>query len=364
MSDRPTVLHYLGADDDYGGIVSVVRALAATGRFACVFGANHGFVQHRTDPLPVQALPTMRAETISLANFYRARTAARAVHMWLRNNEGAVFHGHTRAGLLVALWLHRFGERRVAVTVHCYGRQRWFYRWATRRLGTRMYWLTPTMKAYYGVGDGTWRQCIPNSVPGEPSPARRQLLQPGKLALGGAGMFVRWKRWERVLEALALLPPELRCNVSFTHIGAAEANVDSRHYAAELRATTQRLGLDANVTWKGWQPSSSALLAATDAVVVSSCREPFSMIALEALRAGVPVLGANEGGLRDVIAPGRNGWLYDGDSASALADRMRAMLDPGGLAKLDFDPRLLARFHSSVVSQQWAEVYASLLART
>ena len=35
---------------------------------------------------------------------------------------------------MVALWLARAGERRVVVSVHCYGRQRWFYRWAARQL--------------------------------------------------------------------------------------------------------------------------------------------------------------------------------------------------------------------------------------
>jgi len=45
-----TVLHYLGADDDRGGIVSVVRAMAATGEFACVLGVNPRFEAQRPAP--------------------------------------------------------------------------------------------------------------------------------------------------------------------------------------------------------------------------------------------------------------------------------------------------------------------------
>src|SRR5689334_15355726 len=33
-----TVLHYTGAENDRGGIMSVVHALAATGHFGCVLG--------------------------------------------------------------------------------------------------------------------------------------------------------------------------------------------------------------------------------------------------------------------------------------------------------------------------------------
>ena len=67
-----------------------------------------------------------------------------------------IFHGHSRAGLLVGLWLRLFGGERVVVSVHCHGRQKWFYRWAALVLGERMVWLTPAMKAHYDVGARTW----------------------------------------------------------------------------------------------------------------------------------------------------------------------------------------------------------------
>ena len=46
-----TVLHYTGADDDRGGVMSAVRALATADRFTCVLGVNPGFRQHRQPPL-------------------------------------------------------------------------------------------------------------------------------------------------------------------------------------------------------------------------------------------------------------------------------------------------------------------------
>ena len=65
-ADQPrTVLHYLGYDDDRGGIVSVVRALAEAGRFDCVLGMNAGAVQRRTPALPVKFFTPLAGETIS-----------------------------------------------------------------------------------------------------------------------------------------------------------------------------------------------------------------------------------------------------------------------------------------------------------
>ena len=42
------VLHYTGATDDRGGVMSVVHALATTGYFECVLGVREvGFAHHR-----------------------------------------------------------------------------------------------------------------------------------------------------------------------------------------------------------------------------------------------------------------------------------------------------------------------------
>ncbi|HVU36380.1 MAG TPA: hypothetical protein VHE61_23280, partial [Opitutaceae bacterium] len=149
-SDPVTVLHYVGADDDRGGIISVIRGLSAAGPNPATLGVNEGFIQRRTPPLATLELPRIAGEKISLPTLWRARVVAQSVTDWLAGEESRVFHGHSRAGLLVAYWLRRSGERHVVVSVHCYGRQRWFYRWAARYFGEQIYWLTPEMKRSYG----------------------------------------------------------------------------------------------------------------------------------------------------------------------------------------------------------------------
>ena len=105
-----TVLHYVGCDEDRGGIVSVVRALAGAGRFACVLGVNAGCRQRRTPPLPVLELSRLPGEALGWQTFRRSRTVAREVQAWLRGGPGRVFHGHSRAGLAVALRLAALGS--------------------------------------------------------------------------------------------------------------------------------------------------------------------------------------------------------------------------------------------------------------
>lgn len=359
----PTVLHYIGANDDRGGIVSVVRGLATAQRFECVLGVNRGFVPRRSPRLPVVEMPPLAGEELGVRTFWRARLVARAAAEWLAADRARIFHGHSRAGLAVALRLRALGERRVVVSMHCYGRQRWFYRWAARRLGPCLFWLSPAMKGYYGVPDGDgWAQCIPGCVPlAGATPAPRQFVPGGTLHLGGAGMLVEWKRWHLVLAALARLPAAVRARVRFAHIGATIDERSSR-YADSLRASTVELGLADRVEWRGEQPGTAALLQEIHCLVVASWREPLSVAMLEALRAGVPVLASESGGNTDVVRPPRNGWFFRPDDPADLAGQIARLVETDALAQIAIGPEDIARFDAHAVAAQWAQVYARLTA--
>lgn len=350
---RFTVLHYTGYDEDPGGIVAVIANLAATGRMDCVLGVNPGCVQRRPDPLPAMELPRVRPETIGLVDAVRARAVARAVQPWLRAAPHRVFHGHTRAGLLVAGWLHAWGERRVVASVHCYGRHRWFYRWAARRLGPRLFWLSPAMRAHYGLPDAGWTQCMPECV--LPSAVERIPAEPGRLRLAGVGGILRWKRWDLVVAALGRLTAEERRRIRFVHVGTGDASG-----LAALRRQVAAAGLDDVVEFRGQVPTTAPLLAASDALVVASDREPFSVALLEALAAGVPVIGADSGGTPDIVRDGVNGILFRSGDAGALAAGLRRWLE----APPAFDPDAIRRtaHYAGDVAERWVAQYAGIAA--
>jgi len=359
MPASSTVLHYVGYDDDRGGIVSVVRALAGAGVFPCVLGVNIGFVPQREVLLPVLALPRLEGERIGLRTLWPARAVACVVRDWLHADPARVFHGHSRAGLLVALWLHRWGERRVIVSVHCYGRQRWFYRWAAGRLGNRLFWLTPAMRSYYGVPGREWEQCIPGCLAqGEATGVRREAA--GCIRLAGVGALVRWKGWHLLVEALAKLPAPVLARLKFCHIGTDDGSADSRAYAGELRGRTMAAGLEQTIEWRGQQSSSAPLLSESDGLLVTSENEPFSIAMLEALGANVPVIAADSGGAADLVQPPKNGLLFKTGSPDDLARVLRSLVETEELGRVRIDREALRRFSAPVVAAQWAAVYARL----
>jgi glycosyltransferase involved in cell wall biosynthesis len=351
------VLHYTGGDDDRGGVISVVRNLASTGAFQCILGVNPGCVQYRVPALATLELPRIVGEEISPRNFWRARAVARAVQSWLKAGPNRIYHGHSRAGMLVGLWLQWRGEKRVFVSVHCYGRQRWFYRWASRRLEGRLYWLSPAMKEYYRVGDDSWAQCVPGCIAAAPPVDAPQSPPAGIICLGGVGALARWKNWELVLKALALLPGELRARFRFRHIGSEDGSPDSRAYAAGLHATAAKLGFPGQVQWLGQQASSAAFLAETHCLIVASHNEPFSIAMLEALQNGKPVLASDSGGARDIIGAGQNGWLFRSGDAGDLSRQLELLAGPESWSRLRIDRAGLQRFTAPVVAAEWAKIY-------
>ena len=80
----------------------------------------------------------------------------------------------------------------------------------------------------------------------------------------------------------------------------------------------------------GWRPHSEikSLYAQADICVVPSLwEEPFGMVALEAMAVGRPVIASRVGGLASIVLDGETGFLVPPGDETALADRIRTLLD-------------------------------------
>lgn len=86
-------------------------------------------------------------------------------------------------------------------------------------------------------------------------------------------------------------------------------------------------GLPEGVHLHGWQPFSMVepYLLACDAVVIPSRWEGLPMTAIEAMRAGKPVIGSRVDAIAEVIENGHNGVLVPADDSSALAEVIEAI---------------------------------------
>ncbi len=66
--------------------------------------------------------------------------------------------------------------------------------------------------------------------------------------------------------------------------------------------------------------------ASGDAFLFPSSTETLGLVLLEAMAAGCPVVGANRGGIPDIVSDGKNGCLYDPNDPPSLISALRRLL--------------------------------------
>jgi glycogen(starch) synthase len=100
----------------------------------------------------------------------------------------------------------------------------------------------------------------------------------------------------------------------------------------------------------------SALMAATDAMVVPSIYEPLGLVALEGASAGVPLAVAETGALAEIVQPGVTGVTFPANSPDALAGAVSQLLSDEPFA------RRVATQARTMITQHYG--WGSVAART
>ena len=101
----------------------------------------------------------------------------------------------------------------------------------------------------------------------------------------------------------------------------------------ELRAQVDYLGLGDKVYFTGYLNAKevSKMYKCADIAVFPSTYEPFGLVALEAMLAGVPTVVSDIGGLDEIVTHGVDGMKSYAGNANSLADSILALLYDGQL---------------------------------
>jgi len=133
-----------------------------------------------------------------------------------------------------------------------------------------------------------------------------------------------------------------------------------------LRERAQRLGVAQSVYFAGFidDLTRNRLYACADVAVVPSLYEPFGIVALEAMAAGVPVVVSDTGGLSEIVQHAQNGLRAYPGNAQSLADNILAYLDAPEFARY-IKTRALEmvkeEYSWSLIAQRTLAVYEEIL---
>jgi len=292
---------------------------------------------------------------------------------WIRDEQYALIHTHTpRAALIgrVAAWLAQ-----VPMVHHVHsptGRDstRPWQDALNARIehfslsGTAAVIAVSRSLARYAAAQGVSRErihVVPNGVP-VAGPLSDRPLPARTWTLGTVALFRPRKGLEVLLEALARLRSTGH-DVRLRAIGEFETPA----YWQQINEQVARLGIAPYLDWTGFTNDVPAELARLDLFVLPSLfGEGLPMVVLEAMAAGVPVVGTRVEGVPEAIRDGIDGLLAEpndpADLARAISEFIQSECDWASCRQHAHD-RQAAQFSDKSMATGVAEVYRQVLAR-
>jgi phosphatidylinositol alpha 1,6-mannosyltransferase len=140
------------------------------------------------------------------------------------------------------------------------------------------------------------------------------------------GRLDQEKRVDELIRAFAALPDGVPGRLEVVGDGARRE---------EWTALAAGLGVAGRVTFRGFV-SEDELLAAyagADVFCMPGIAELQSLVTLESMAAGLPVVAADAMALPHLVRPGRNGWLFTPGNVEELSMRLASLLTDAGMRR-------------------------------
>ena len=158
-------------------------------------------------------------------------------------------------------------------------------------------------------------EVIYNGVPDvDPALRARPALAPPHILM--IARFEPPKDHETLLAAVALLK-DLPWSLELLGSGPA---------LAQTRILANSLGLSSRIEFTPAGSSVPDRLALSQLLVLSSRSEGFPLSVLEGMRAGLPVVGSDAGGIKEAVVDGETGFVVEAANPRALADRLKLLI--------------------------------------
>jgi glycosyltransferase involved in cell wall biosynthesis len=286
-------------------------------------------------------------------DFHRLPELAREIHLvrditaffalkrLLGRLKPTIVHTHSsKAGIIGRLAAWAAGIPIVVHSIHGYGftpYQHPFHRWLliaaerlTARVTTRFFAVSTANRAQ-GIAHRLFSEdrCVVirsgidlnaiRSAAVDTDAKKRELgFEPGQPLIGMVAPMKPQKAPLDFIRAAALVHAA-HPNVGIVLVGDGELR-------PVVEAEAHRLGFGPNLRLLGWRRDVPEILHCLAVFVLTSLWEGLPRVYLEALAAGVPVVGTRVDGAEEVISDGENGYLLDPGDVAGLAKRVLTLL--------------------------------------
>ena len=130
----------------------------------------------------------------------------------------------------------------------------------------------------------------------------------------------------KAIESLIQAVSRIRASGTDLHLVVVGSSSDGNgDYGSSLRQLADEM-IPGAVRFVGQRTDVAGILRSVDILCVPSKREPFGLIAIEAMAVGTPVVASRTGGFLDYISDGRNGLLSTPGDAADIAEKILSLI--------------------------------------
>jgi glycosyltransferase involved in cell wall biosynthesis len=148
------------------------------------------------------------------------------------------------------------------------------------------------------------------------------------ILVGSLGNVRPAKSYDVLIAAAASLIKEGQYNLHFIIAGHQKPDL-----MGELQILIDHYGIQDRIHFIGFHENTNEFLGQLDCFVLSSSSEGFSIATIEAMATGLPVVATRCGGPEEIIEHEKNGLLVTVNSAIALAEGIKTIVENKVLAQ-------------------------------
>jgi len=157
-------------------------------------------------------------------------------------------------------------------------------------------------------------------------------LPPGCKVVSVIGRITFWKGIHVFIDAAKIVLRNLP-DTYFLIVGASDTKQAAK-YQKRLEDDVRKSAITNRIFFTGFVEDIAEVLHRTDVFVLPSVYpEPFGMIVIEAMLAGVPVVATSHGGPVELIEDGKDGFLVKPNDYKQLADKIAVLIKSPSLCK-------------------------------
>jgi glycosyltransferase involved in cell wall biosynthesis len=141
-----------------------------------------------------------------------------------------------------------------------------------------------------------------------------------QFVIGLVGKMMEGKGQHLLVEALSMMK-ENGMNCTALLVG----HFEDAKYVARVQTLAQQLNLNDNLILLRHVKNPQELMQLCDVVVLTSRRETFGLVLIEAMSVGKAVVGSDAGGVPEIIDHGTNGFLFESENSRSLYEQLATL---------------------------------------